>query len=71
MTDKAMANRKKDKRTKNYKQNITQKTKDRAPRTPLKTMGELRYSGRVISSCSTMWLPSFYFYCKPGGKSWM
>jgi hypothetical protein len=29
------------------------KTKDRVTRTPLKTGGELRYSGRVCSSCST------------------
>jgi len=31
----------------------THKTKDRVTRTPLKTEGELRYSGRVNSSCST------------------
>ena len=31
----------------------TYKTKDRVTRTPLKTGGELRYSGRVSSSCST------------------
>jgi hypothetical protein len=31
-----------------------QKTKDRAKRTPLKIMGELMYSGRVGSSCSTI-----------------
>jgi hypothetical protein len=31
----------------------TLKTKDRITRTPLKTGGELRYSGRVSSSCST------------------
>ena len=29
------------------------KTKDRVTRTPLKTGGELRWSGRVSSSCST------------------
>ena len=29
------------------------KTKDRVTRTPLKTGGELRCSGRVSSSCST------------------
>jgi hypothetical protein len=29
------------------------KTKDRVTRTPLKSMGELRCSGRVRSSCST------------------
>jgi hypothetical protein len=31
----------------------TYKTKDRVPRAPLKTGGELRCSGRVSSSCST------------------
>ena len=31
----------------------TYKTKDRVTRTPLKTGGELRSSGRVRSSCST------------------
>ena len=31
----------------------TYKPKDRVTRTPLKTGGELRYSGRVGSSCST------------------
>ena len=31
----------------------TYKTKDRVTRTPLKTEGELRCSGRVSSSCST------------------
>jgi hypothetical protein len=44
---------KKDKRTNNDLQNITHKTKDRVTRTPLKTGGELRCSGRVSSSCST------------------
>jgi hypothetical protein len=32
-------------------QNITQKSKDRVTRTPLKTGGELKYSGWVSSSC--------------------
>ena len=40
------------KRTNDYLQNITQKTKDRETRTPLKTRGELRYLGNVSSSCS-------------------
>ena len=31
----------------------TRKTKDRVPRTPLKTRGQLRWSGRVRRSCST------------------
>ena len=38
------------------KQRLTKhayKTKDRVTRTPLKTVGELRCSGRVSSSCST------------------
>jgi len=32
----------------------TYKTKDRLTRTPLKTGGELKYFGRVSSSCSTI-----------------
>jgi hypothetical protein len=40
-------------RTNNDLQNITHKTKERVTRTPLKTEGELRCSGRVGSSCST------------------
>ena len=40
-------------RTNNDQQSTTQKTKDRVTRTPLKTGGELRCSGRVGSSCST------------------
>ena len=31
----------------------TRKAQDRVPRTPLKTHGEIRWSGRVSSSCST------------------
>ena len=41
---------------KKYKQRSTKhayKTKDRVTRTPLKTVGEIRYSGRVSSYCST------------------
>ena len=45
--------KKKYKRTNNDLQNIHIKTKDRITRTPLKTGGELRCSGRVGSSCST------------------
>jgi hypothetical protein len=41
------------KRTNNDQQNITQKTNDRATRTPLKTLDELVFSGRVSSSYST------------------
>jgi hypothetical protein len=40
-------------RTNNNLQNITHRTRDRATRTPLKTGGEPRCSGRVGSSCST------------------
>ena len=35
------------------KQNTTQKTKDRATRTPLKPGSELRWSSIVSRSCST------------------
>jgi len=43
----------KEKRTNNDLQNIMQKTKDRASRTALQIGDELRYWGRVGSSCST------------------
>jgi hypothetical protein len=49
-TDITMTKRK---RTNNDLQSITQKTKDRATWTPLKTGGELMYSGRISSSWST------------------
>ena len=49
-TDNTMAKRK---RMNNDLQNTTQKTKDRAPRTPLSTAGELVCFGRVSSSCSS------------------
>jgi hypothetical protein len=39
--------------TNNIVQNTVQKTKDRATRTPHETEGKIRYSGRVICSCST------------------
>jgi hypothetical protein len=41
------------KRTNNDLQYITQKTKDRATRTPLKTGSELRCPRRASGSCST------------------
>jgi hypothetical protein len=44
---------KKDKRTNSDLQNITHKIKDEVTRIPLKTGGELTFSGRVGSSCST------------------
>jgi hypothetical protein len=45
--------KKKDQKTNNDQQNTMQKTKIRAPQTPLKTMGELWCSGMVSSFCST------------------
>ena len=51
--DNTMDKRKKDKRTNNDLQNTTQKNKDWATRTPLKTGDELMCSGRVGSACST------------------
>ena len=42
-----------DKRTNNDLQNITQKTKDRAIRIPLTTVGVPGCSGKVSSTCST------------------
>jgi len=44
---------KNEKRKKDKHRSTKQKTKDRATRTPLKTGGELRCSGRVGSSYST------------------
>jgi hypothetical protein len=44
---------KNDKKTNNNLQTNTQKTKDRATRTPLKTGGEIRCSEMVSNSCST------------------
>ena len=41
------------KSTNNDLQNTTQKTKDRVTQIPLKTVGELRFRGRVSGSCST------------------
>ena len=45
--------KKEDKRTNNDLQNTTHKNKDRATGTLLKTRGEHRCSGRVVSPCST------------------
>ena len=45
--------KKKDKRTNNDLQNITQKSKDRVTRTSLKAGVTSGAPGRVISSCST------------------
>jgi hypothetical protein len=51
-TDNTMAKRK-GHRDKQRSTNTTQKTKARAIRTPLKSGGALKCSGRVVSSCST------------------
>jgi hypothetical protein len=48
-----MTKRKKLQKDKQRSKKHTYKTKDRVTRTPLKTGGELRCSGRVSSSCST------------------
>ena len=45
--------KKKRKTTNSDLQNTTQKTKDRATRSPLKSRRELKCSGRVSSFCST------------------
>ena len=56
---KSKKNRQHNGQMKKYKKNKqrsithTHKTKDRVPRTLLNTGGELRYSGRVGSSCTT------------------
>jgi hypothetical protein len=44
-----LVSRKKDKMTNNEPQNITQETKDRVTRTPLKTGGELRCTKKQYS----------------------
>ena len=56
---------KKTKKTYNNLQNITQKHK------PHKNSGELRFSRRLNSSCSTYWYPSCYSCLKSGCKSWV
>ena len=45
--------KKQDTRTNKDLQKLTHKTKDCVTRTPLKTGGKLKFSGRVTSSCST------------------
>ena len=63
-TDNTMAKRKCTK----YKKRCTKptyKTKDRVTRTPLKTGGELRFSGRVSSSCSTSGTRRFNLVTNP------
>jgi len=45
--------KKKEQKDKQRSTKHTDKTKDRVTRTPLKTGGELRCSGRVNCSCST------------------
>ena len=63
-----MAERKKDKRTNNDHQNITQKTKDRATRITLKAVVEL---WKVKQLLLHMLHPSCYSCDNPGDKSWM
>ena len=57
------------KRINNNLQNIAQKTKDGATRTPLKTGSELRCSGRVGSSWSTCMQQCFFLVLNVG-KVW-
>ena len=57
------------KRTNNDLQNITQKTKDRAARIPLKSRGEIRCSGKVNSFCSTCDTRRNTLVTKPSDKS--
>jgi hypothetical protein len=66
-TDKTMVQ--KDKRTNNDLQNITQETKERATRTPVKSRWTqvLRKGKQLLLH---MWHPSCYSYYKPGDKSW-
>ena len=49
----------------------THKTKDRVTRTSLKIRGELRCSGRVSSSCSTIGTCPVNLVTNPVIKSWM
>ena len=55
--------------TNNDLQNTTQKTKDRATRTPIKTGCEHMCPGRVSSSCSTSGTRGVTLRHKPGNKS--
>jgi hypothetical protein len=61
--------KKKDKRTHNCLQTITQKTKDRVTRIPLKTGDEIWCTGKVSSSCSTCGTLSVTLCYKPDEKS--
>jgi len=60
-----MAKRKKVQKDKQRSTKHTYKTKDRVTRTPIKTGGELRCSGRVGSSCSTSGTHSFNLVTNP------
>ena len=60
----------KDKRTNNDLQNTTQKTNDLASRTPQKTGGDLRCSGRVSSCCSTIVTLLFTGKCHQHHLKW-
>ena len=57
--------KRRDKRTNNNLQKITQKTKDRAARIPSKFGRKIRCSGRVITSCSTCDTRSVTFVKNP------
>ena len=57
--------KRRDKRTNNNLQKITQKTKDRAARIPSNFGGKISCSGRVISSCSTCDTRSVTFVKNP------
>ena len=58
-------NGQKDKQLSSISTKHTHKTKDRVTRTPLKTGGKLRCSGRVSSSCSTSSTHSVNLVTKP------
>ena len=53
---------KKDKRTNNDLQNTTQKTKDQVTRATLRTVAELRWSGRMSGSCRLHMWATFPIY---------
>ena len=61
--------KKKVKWTNNDLLQTTQKTKDRATRILLKTRGELKWSGRVKSTCSASDTRHVTLYYKPDDKS--
>ena len=62
---------KKDNRTNNYLQNISEKTKDRATRTGTKNWGWNQMPRKGKQFLLHTWHPSCYSCYKPGDKSWM